>query len=91
MEIQKMLVMSTGHLTSETIDAMTQGPPVWGPAFTREDGWVFRVVPTAEGGDSLEGTPTELAAAIRLARAEDCAWLLFDRSGPRIKVLPWPE
>lgn len=44
LEIHKMLVLSTGHVTEETakkISGDREGSIDWGPTFTRDEGWVF--------------------------------------------------
>lgn len=99
LEIEKMLVLSTGHLTESTADILNDAahdePPFceleWGPSFARDEGWLFRVRPLAENGapDESEGTPLDLSRVFMFAREHGCAWVMFDCDGPQIEELPW--
>lgn len=98
-EIEKMLVLSTGHLTKVTAallnDAAEEDPPFctleWGPAFARDEGWLFYVPPITENGepDDPEGAPEDLTRVFMLAREHGCMWVMLDCDGPQVEGLPY--
>lgn len=100
-EIEKMLVLSTGHITEETAKRLNEEaeelPPFcnieWGPAFAREEGWLFYVPKMAENGepDDPEGTPDDLARVFMFAREHGCDWVMLDCDGPQVELLPHHE
>lgn len=90
MEIEKMLVLSTAHVSESTADLINRIKGLsWGPAFESTYGWIFHVSPLAESGetDDPPGTPPEIRAALHLARLHRCKWLLFDSDGPVVEEL----
>lgn len=100
-EIEKMLVLSTGHLSKKTADmleaAREESPAFnnieWGPAFVRDESWLFYVPPIAENGepDDPEGTPEDLARVFMCAREHGCMWVMLDCDGPQTEELPFHE
>lgn len=99
LEIEHMLILSTGHVTGETANILNEeaeeAPPFcnieWGPAFHRDDGWLFRVPPIAENGepDDPDGIPADLARVFMFAREQGCLWVMLDCDGPQIEELPY--
>lgn len=83
MNIEKILVLSTGHLS----EIVAQRAHIWAPTFTRDEGWMW-AVPSKE---HWCGYPSELEDAFKLAVAHDCTWVLFDRDAEKIDELPWHE
>lgn len=80
LEIARMLVLTTVHLTRETANLMSSLPTA---AFDKQDyGWFVYVT---EETDQL---PTDLEACIHYARSRSCEWLMFDCDGPTIDGLP---
>jgi hypothetical protein len=94
LEIERMLVLSTSHLTEATAKLLpciassmmaTEDTAPWFPTFAREEGWVFYV---AGDGECYLEAPEDLMRVIRYASDHECAWLMLDRDGPKIKELP---
>lgn len=99
MSIEKMLVISTVHITLEVADQLnaTCDQDVSNFAtFTRSDwiddlivyphgeyGWLIRL---GESGEDVD-LPEPLADALEQARCEGCDWLLIDRDGPEHNLL----
>lgn len=100
-EIESMLVLSTGHLLKNTAATLNEEaeelPPFcnieWGPAFHREEGWLFHVPPrTADGFlDMPLDAPVDLRRVLAFAQEHGCAWVLFDCDGAQIEGLPFKE
>jgi hypothetical protein len=99
LEIAKMLVLSTSHLTEKTAKALEEAaeelPPFctinWAPTFTRDEGYVWYVGeenPVVAAGNSY---PEEFAALFSLAMENGCNWLMFDRDGDTVDNLPTYE
>ncbi len=97
MQIEKMIVISTGHLTEKVAEILDEAamdaPPYceleWAPAFTRDHGWLFHV-PKLE--DMLETDPPEcLRNIFAFARAAGCDWVMLDSDGERVEGMPWHE
>lgn len=98
LEIEKMLVISTAHVSPLTAGCLPKGPedmtkseearmPEWWPIFAREEGWLF-YVPSKDADDPrYQQAPFELIQAIRLAEDQGCSWLMLDRDGSRVDQL----
>lgn len=82
-EIDKVLVLSTGHLTQET---MMWVDSAW---YANENGAFLYVSPNADL--FLKDEPEDLKAPKELARRLDCRWIKFDRDGPQLDDLPFYE
>lgn len=94
LEIAKMLVLSTAHVSLETASKLPRGHADmeeddldWGPTFARENGWVFYVGTLSH----FEEAPRELFEALLFAHQQGCQWLMFDNDGPTIDNLPTYE
>ena len=101
LEINRMLVLSTAHVSQETADKLPRGHadmvdddfggssdvPSWGPAFARAEGWLFYV------GDAktYEDAPSDLKECVAFANSCNCVWLMFDRDGNEVPQLPTYE
>lgn len=89
MEFHKMLALSTGHLTRETIallEIQASGKPT--PYFEmpvayakRDYGWFVHVA------DNTPDCPTDLEACLHLAKSQGCNWIMFDRDVETIEQL----
>ncbi len=82
-EIQRILVLSTGHITSNEMDALHQGP-VEGPLKWRDPYGVGLVVLKTGWVDF----GPNVAACLKLARSLGCEKLNFDMDGPTVADLP---
>jgi hypothetical protein len=90
-EIQSIMVLSTGHLTkttAETLNADKSEALPWAPQLTWAYGWVWYVDSCT--WDSVD-FPPEFGAILKLALALDCLWVRFDADGPQIDELPFYE
>lgn len=91
LEIDRTLVLSTGHVTEATgklLDAEAQGGEElsWSPQIRWEYGWIFY----ADADPGL-GYPEEFAAIFAFAKLHDCKWIRFDCDGPQVEELPFQE
>lgn len=94
LEIEQVLVLSTQHLSAETVRKLPRpgvqfvsglAPEYW-PSFTREEGWMFQAHDASECALIVE-MPRDLACALIFAKERNCAWVMFDRDGPRVAEL----
>ena len=57
-----------------------------------EYGWLVHVGDDlARNDDFVDEAPLELVAAVAIANANDCSWILYDRDGETINALPTHE
>ena len=100
MEIYKMLVLSTGHITDETGRALEKrydhdawNVHVWQDDFCiydkEEFGWWINLSDITEA--ELSSCPEDFAACCRLAMQNDCEWLCLDCDGEVVDCLPTYE
>jgi hypothetical protein len=91
MHIERMLVLSTGHVSKEVNDILEGDwkALAWGPEFVRDEGWVFRVV----DDDIIRDTdpPQCIRDAMSFARGAGCEWVMFDCDGDRVEILRWHD
>lgn len=91
LEIRKILVLSTAHVTAETAILLNETdcqkwPLVGGPY--SEYGWFV----SAHDGDALDReTSPDLIAVIAYAKSKDCSMILFDRDADTVDELPTYE
>ena len=78
-EIQKVLVLSTGHVTQETAEAL-EARSVPNMVVPYEHGFFIWVPSTASDVD--DGVPGELKFLLGYARGVGCDWLRLDSDGP---------
>jgi hypothetical protein len=91
LEIEKVLTISTAHLSPETAKVLTEENSFGWIVFPKGDiGWFIY---TAKQIDVLDppDTPTDLLQCVLLARANDCAWLCLDRDAGRVMGAPTYE
>lgn len=87
-QTEKMLAISTSHVTSETAKRLSEDTIYGVTVFEKgKYGWW---VHTTTMDDPLHPNevPTELAEAIKLAVSFGCDWIMFDRDAPVIEELP---
>lgn len=83
--IEKMLELSTCHVSKETSDKMAAGTIDW-PMDSVDYGWL--VYCNVHDPEDLLRLPPELAEAIRLGSSHGCKLLKFDCDALIIDVLP---
>lgn len=88
MDIEKVLTLSTAHLTKATGDLMSDEPErlamtIW----NAEYGW-FLYAGAANPLPDRYVIPDDLAACMALATREGCTWLRLDRDGDLVEELP---
>lgn len=88
-ETHKLLVLSTGHLTSpETRATLDAGFDQWPCSGGRTAyGW-FCYAHDENCGDTI---PPDLWACMVFARTAGCQYILFDMDAEQIDALPWVE
>lgn len=87
-EIEKMLVLSTGHLKQETCGKWLTDAQLWLPLWDKDQlGWFLYVFEDAT--ELPEPIPEELQACLEFARKHKASWLMFDRDGPQEDSLSW--
>lgn len=89
MEIDKMLTLSTGHITEESailLDRLADGITDNGPiTYKKKDyGWFVHIYDILEEFD----IPEDLKKVIEFARRHNCSWLCLDCNGNRVDFLP---
>lgn len=99
--IEKMIVLSTGHVQEATATALDllakedgeTALPEWLKGLTvlpNTYGWIiYTVGETMEERLSATGFPEDLAACLEFAQAHDCLWIKFDRDGCAEPDLPY--
>jgi hypothetical protein len=86
LEIERMLVLSTAHVTLETSIEFEDGD-VGSHKFVSSYGFGCWVRPSAEDLDYVNA-PEDLEVVLKFAQRYDCRWVRFDTDGPRIPGLP---
>lgn len=90
LEIRKLLVLSTAHLTAETINRLectfTDDWPAVGGDYG-EYGWVF-YAHDEKAGIGKDQIPDDLWNVMVFARKQGCDNILFDRDAEIIPELP---
>ena len=86
LEIRKLLVLSTGHLTKDTVDYLDRtDPAIWGFAGGHYgDAGYF-----CYAYDDAVGVPDDLLGVMRFARTHGCVNVLFDKDAEQIDNLPY--
>ncbi|CAM5612498.1 hypothetical protein ACFSUK_04420 [Sphingobium scionense] len=82
LRVGRHLVISTSHIRPATADLLDQWAPMIPearPLGVAEAGYGWFVLTDPLDGLEREMVPNELWAAIELARAQGCRWLLLDR------------
>jgi len=93
MEITKMLVLSTNHVTQETdemfSEALRDGVsfPV-GLYAKGHYGWFLNVSEDPHNVEEHPWMTPDLYKVLRFARDQDCDWVMLDRDGDIIDELP---
>lgn len=90
LRIRHYLVASNSHIRPATADLLDQWArllPEQRPIGAAETGYGWFVLTDPLSESDLEMIPEELAAAISLARARGCRYLLLDRDGDQIDGL----
>lgn len=84
LEIQKVLLATTGHVTEEERDILNAN------GYSRgEYGWLIFINPNADPSVSEIEEPSEgLAGAMRVAKENGCRYLLLDRDAQELEGLP---
>jgi hypothetical protein len=84
MEIERMLVLSTSHLTEFTCVVVLDNydGPVWEKG---EFGWFVYA-----NLEQLDDLPEDLRQCVNYAQdpGVSCDWIMFDRDGPIVDELP---
>ena len=87
MEISKLLVLSTAHITENTTRQLENTPscdwPMSGGEYS-EYGWFMR----SGFEDRPVGLPDDLWKLFVFAKDQGCDYLLLDRDGPVLDELP---
>ncbi len=91
LEIARMLVLSTCHISPRTAERLPRGHmdmaspddvPDWGPTFARDEGWLFHVPFDKEAFEQqYKDAPKDLKDVLAFARMNECAWCMLDCDG----------
>lgn len=84
LEIRKVLVLSTGHLSQETFENYKDWPHI---ADIAGVGGYFFVGDEPEKPDT--GAPQDLLNVLAFAKRHGCTEVKFDKDAERISQLPW--
>lgn len=92
-EINKMLVLSTGHLSKQTRDALEAGDEFHMTMMGWEYGWVIWAYGEREvrerDQEGLGPIPPDVAQACLLAKRLGCDWVRFDCDANPEESLEW--
>ncbi|MET9778617.1 hypothetical protein ABZ023_30935 [Streptomyces sp. NPDC006367] len=84
--VRSFLDLSTQHLAPTTRDALNSIEGVL--AYRLEHGWLMYAPESADERARTYGWPDELLPIVRMARAHDCAYVLFDADADITDQLP---
>jgi hypothetical protein len=84
--IRTFLDLSTTHLREETCARLGSFEGML--AYKTEHGWWMYAPSSVDGLTERYDWPPELLPIIRLARSNDCAYVLFDADASAIDLLP---
>ena len=88
-ELEKMLTISTGHVTHETAKLLASDAIPSTTVFAKgEYGWLIYIPDVMVDYVMPEHRPAELHAAMFLAHKLGCVWLVLDCDAPEIEELP---
>lgn len=95
LEIAKILVVSTGHISQDEVELWNDNQGVgddaqWTPSWSRDWGWMLYLGNEKNRDDynNFEGISEGLHGVIETARLADCTWIMFDSDGPTIDKIP---
>ena len=86
LEIARMLVLSTSHLSETTCNVWLHSCP-WSAFEKGGYGWFVYVCDDLAICEA-PGVPLELRSALHVARLAGCQWIMFDRDGDTVPALP---
>ncbi|MCW1431997.1 hypothetical protein [Novosphingobium sp. JCM 18896] len=86
MEIAKMMVLGTVHMSPKTAKEWIPNCP-WACYDKGDYGW-FMYVCDDVGITEDDGVPAEIRSAIHVAKREGCDWIMWDCDGPQVEELP---
>ena len=94
MTIERVLTVSTAHISAETDEKLCNGDMDEAGMSVYEKGefgWFLFVDPVVECFWYKEKIPEDLMSCIRLAQANHCEWLCLDRDAEILSELPTYE
>lgn len=90
LSIYSLLNLSTGHLSPQTRNKL-QDPSFRDSCLVTDRDYGYLVPVTPALLDLVSTVPADLLYCLRLARANDANYIIFDVEGPRQDQLPWYE
>ena len=93
LEIAKVLVVSTGHVSKDEAELWNDDQGVgddgqWSRGWARDWGWMLYLGMEKDTEDEFAGVSEGLRGVIETARLADCIWIMFDCDGPTIEGIP---
>lgn len=93
LEINKMLTLSTCHITEETNNRMLDLSPeeildLFPIIVYPKDGYGYFVVVPFENEENSRRVPQDLKDIIKFAKANSCEWVMLDSDGLANEYLP---
>jgi hypothetical protein len=92
LEIDKMLTLSTSHLTEKTVTWYLETNNSELVVFPKKDYGYFIFIGSDYVEELYKDIPNDLVEVIKFALKKDCAWLCLDRDAEQIEeldVYPW--
>lgn len=86
MEIYKMMVLSTGHISKETAKLLEEDKV--GVVVYPKDEYGWFIVVTDWNGIDADPVPDDLAECLKIAEENGCDWLCLDCDGETVENLP---
>ena len=91
MEIDKMLTISSRHVSADTKDLLDQAAddneedPM--PSVYEKQGYGWLVACDPDNEETWDNYPADLVQCMKLTRDNGCFWLCLDADGPRVETL----
>ena len=91
LEIDKMLTISSRHVSADTKDLLDQAAddneedPM--PSVYEKQGYGWFVACNPDNKEIWDNCPADLVQCMKLARDNGCFWLCLDADGPRVETL----
>ncbi|NKX37329.1 hypothetical protein HGG70_05195 [Rhodobacteraceae bacterium R_SAG4] len=83
--IERILVLSTAHMSEEESKLFEETQHMLIPAFKRDEGFIFH---TSTVGICYDKLSPGWAQIYQIATERNCAWIMFDRDADVIDGIP---
>lgn len=88
LQIDRMLVLSTAHISSETNEQLQNNQEEQFPLVVYEKGDYGYLILVPEHDEDLHGVPDDLKRVLEFAALHECEWVMLDCDANVITELP---